>query len=58
MTALAPLVPVAQAEYVTDAGGQPHNRLTLACGHVVIRRAYMGGTYARARCTECRDAAA
>lgn len=43
-----PLVPVVRS---TPEGDQ--NRLDLYCGHTVLRRAYMGGTYARARCPEC-----
>lgn len=47
--ARAPLVPVVANE-LTDDG---QRRLTLACDHVVIRRDYMNGTFARARCLEC-----
>lgn len=43
-----PLVPV-----VTVVERGDVRELTLSCGHVVSRRAYMGGSYARARCPHC-----
>lgn len=44
-----PLVSVAAVRHLDDE----QNELSLTCGHVVVRRAYMGGTYARARCPQC-----